>query len=458
MPAVRTEQVMKLISDRIERRALTKGARIPSLRAMAEFTGFSKSTVVEAYDRLAASGVIKSRSGSGFFIAAPLAPLALERFSQDVEREVDPLWMLRQSLTERSDALRPGCGWLPDSWLAGDTIRKRLRTIARNSSETPVIGYASLYGLPSLRNLLARRLADQGVELSPDQILLTDSSTHSLDLVCRFLLQPGDTVLVDDPCYFNYITLLRAHRINIVSIPMTPNGPDISAFSAAVEEHRPRIYLTNSTVQNPTGATMSAAIAHRLLKYADTHEIVIVEDDVFGDFDEKPSPQLAAFDGLDKVIRIGSYSKSLSAAARCGHIAARPDWIEALADLRISTSMSGSSLSAEILHGVLTDGSYRRHIEAVRARLAHATDRVVKRLRGVGIEPWIEPQAGMFVWAKLPNGIEAAPLAKKGMKEDIIFAPGNVFSASASWKDYMRFNVAMSDDDKIFNFLSKVLK
>lgn len=181
-------------------------------------------------------------------------------------------------------------------------------------------------------------------------------------MIYRVLLEPGDTVLVDDPCYFNFLALLRAHRVKVVGVPMTPTGPDVAAFAAALAEHRPRFYLTNSAVHNPTGATLVAVTAHKLLKLAETHDLVVVEDDIFADFEHIVAPRLAAFDGLDRVIRIGSFSKSLSAAVRCGHIVAQPDWIEALADLRIATSMSDNPLSADLLHGVLTDGSYRRHV------------------------------------------------------------------------------------------------
>jgi DNA-binding transcriptional MocR family regulator len=306
--------------------------------------------------------------------------------------------------------------------------------------------------------LLARRLAEQGVAAAPDQILLTDSGTQALDLVCRFLLQPGDAVLVDDPCYFNFLALLRAHRAKVIGVPMTPSGPDLAAFAEAAVTHRPRLYLTNSAVHNPTGAMLSAPAAHRLLRIAEAHDMVIVEDDIFADFEHVPAPRLAAFDGLERVIRIGSFSKSLSAAVRCGNIAARGDWIEALADLRIATSMAGSPLSAGLLHTVLTDGSYRRHVESVRARLARAMPRVANRLRDLGIETWAEPGAGIFLWARLPDGIDAVELARSALAEQIVLAPGAVFSAIGGWRDHMRFNVAMSDDDRLFAFLRKALK
>ncbi|MEP9400842.1 PLP-dependent aminotransferase family protein [Sphingomonas sp. VNH70] len=450
----RTGRVVRTIRDRIDARMLTPGARLPSIRAMADMSGVARSTVVEAYDRLAAEGVIRSRPGSGFYVAAPLAPLALDRLTAVQEREVDPLWMLRQSLGERRHGSMPGCGWLPDDWLAGGALRKAMRAAARTDDAATLAGYASPLGSPPLRALLARRMAGQGIEAGSDQILLTDSGTHALDLVCRFLLQPGDTVLVDDPCYFNFLALLRAHRATVVGVPMTPLGPDVAAFARLAAAHRPRFYLTNSGVHNPTGASLAAATAHRLLKIAEAHAMVVVEDDIFADFEHAPSPRLAAFDGLDRTIRIGSFSKSLSAAVRCGHIAARSDWIGALADLRIATSMAGSPLAAHLLHAVLTDGSYRRHVDGVRTRLARAMAQVAKRLRAIGIEPWTDPAAGIFLWARLPDGIDAVELARQAIAEGIVLAPGPVFSTSGGWRDHLRFNVAMSEGDRLYAFLA----
>lgn len=117
--------------------------------------------------------------------------------------------------------------------------------------------------------------------------------------------------------------------------------------------------------------------------------------------------------------------------------------------------MAGSPLTAELLHAVLTDGSYRRHVERVRARLARATARVVKRLRAAGVEPWIEPVAGIFLWARLPDGIDAVELARRALTADIVLAPGPVFSTTGGWRQHMRFNVARSDDDRLFEFFTQ---
>jgi DNA-binding transcriptional MocR family regulator len=87
--------------------------------------------------------------------------------------------------------------------------------------------------------------------------MLTESGTQAIDLICRFLLEPGDTVLVDDPCYFNFHALLKAHRVQVVGVPYTPSGPDVELFGAALQAHSSRLYITNSGIHNPTGAVLS---------------------------------------------------------------------------------------------------------------------------------------------------------------------------------------------------------
>lgn len=144
-----------------------------------------------------------------------------------------------------------------------------------------------------------------------------------------------------------------------------------------------------------------------------------------------PAPRLAAFGGLDRVISIGSFSKTLSASAHCGFIAARPDWIEALTDLKIATSFGNGRLAAEVVLNVLRDGSYRKHMEGLRLRLLRAMTETSARLKAIGIVPWLEPQAGMFLWCSLPEGIDAADIAREALAENIVLAPGNVFSLSS---------------------------
>ena len=264
-------------------------------------------------------------------------------------------------------------------------------------------------------------------------------------------------MLIDDPGYFNFQAMLRAQRITVVGVPATPVGPDLAAFAALAGEHRPKLYLTTSTLHNPTGATLSNATAHRLLKLAEAYDLIVVEDDIFADFDAAPSPRLAAMDGFERVIHLGSFSKTLSAATRCGYIVAKRDWIEGLTDLKLATSFGHHDLSAQLVGRILADGGYRRHVEVLRTRLARARDKVVGQLRALGLVPWLVPQAGMFVWVELPEGADSAVLALKALARNIVLAPGNVFSVTQSAGRFLRFNVAQCEDPALFTVLAEVM-
>ncbi len=452
----RVEAVMAAIEARIEARALSPGARLPSIRRFAETMGVSKSTVVEAYDRLLAQGAIQSRPGSGFYVAGKAKPLSLAAIGPRLDRAVDPLWISRQSLEAGPDMLMPGCGWLPADWMPEEGLRRALRQVAREPGGN-LTCYDVPLGHPALRQLLARRLTERGIPAHPDQIVLTDSVTHALDLIFRFLVEPGDTVLIDDPCYFSFQALLRAHRVQVVGVPFGRDGPDLSAFEQALKEHRPRCYLTNSGLHNPTGASLTPTAVHRVLRLAEAHDTLIVEDDIYADFEAEPGPRLAVFDGLERVIQVGGFSKTLSAAARVGMIAIRADWVERLVDLKLATCISDNRLAASLIHRFLSDGSYRHHLDTMRRRLAEARGRTVKSLAEAGLTVAQVPDSGMFVWARLPDGLDAAEVSRRALAKGVVFAPGNVFSLSQSASDHLRFNVAQCADRRVFAVLEEAM-
>lgn len=431
---------------------------MPSIRAMAGLMSVAPSTVVEAYDRLAADGVIRARRGSGFFVSqTALPPLVLAEGRSEKERAIDPVWVSRQSLGTAPNILKPGCGWLPDAWMPTGAIRKALRTLGR-ANDSILTDYGGTHGSPVLRRIVQGRLLEDGIDASPDQILLTGSGTQSIDLVCRLLLRPGDTVLVDDPCYFNFRALLRAHQVKIVSVPMTPTGPDIATFETVLTSESPRLYVTNSALHNPTGATLAAQTAHRILMAAAVRDLTIVEDDIFADFEPEPSARLATLDGLQQVIRIGSFSKTISASMRCGYIAARADWIDDLVNLQIAANFGGPGpMASELIVAVLTSGGYRKYLEELRRKLKRAQLDTIEQLATIGIEPWMVPRGGFNLWCRLPGGINSADVAQSALAEGVVLAPGNVYSASQGAANYMRFNVAQCSDSRLNPILRRAI-
>lgn len=455
------EKVMTIIRDRISAMSLMPGARLPSIRRLSETMSISKSTVVEAYDRLVAEGIIQARRGAGFYVAEKNhPPLISSDFADTHNRNINPYWVMRQSLSNTETTFRPGCGWLPSDWLPEEAIRRALRQIARNPASN-ISEYDEPLGLPLLRQLLSTRLREQGVTAAPSQILLTDSGTNALDLICRTFIRSGDTVLIDDPCYFNFRGLLLAQGVNLVGVPYTPQGPDLESFARLCTQYRPKLYLCNSGIHNPTGATIQPATAHRLLKLAEQHDLILVEDNIFADFHQNPPPLLAELDGLERVIHIGSFSKSLSAATRTGYIAARPDWLENLTDMKLATNFASNALSSQIIYQLLTDGSYRSHIEKIRVRLAECQTRTRQKLLNAGFKLWCEPVGGMFLWAQLPDdlpeGVDSDMIARRALDHNIVLAPGNIFSQSQTCSRFMRFNVAQSVHPKIFDTLRQIM-
>ncbi|GBQ82617.1 PLP-dependent aminotransferase family protein [Gluconobacter albidus] len=449
---------MDAIRQRIARRALVPGDRLPSIRQFARTMQVSPFTVVQAYDRLAAEGGIVSRQGAGFYVTGrDLPPLSLADATTPAARAIDPFWVSRQSLDSDPEVLKPGCGWLPADWMPNEALRRAFRAVARGDN-TILSDYGSTRGALRLRRLLTSRFAVEGMEISPDQVVLTGSGTQAVDLICRLLLRRGDTVLVDDPCYFNFQALLRAHEIRIVGVPYTAFGPDIEAFEQIVLQEKPRLYITNSALHNPTGATLSPPTAFRLLSAATALGLLIVEDDIFADFETAPSPRLAVMDGLEHVIRIGSFSKTLSASVRCGYIAARKELIEGLVDLQVATSFGGPSpVITEVIADVLEGGSYRKHMLEIQRRLEKSRKTVTHRLGSLGISPWTVPKAGFYLWCRLPDGQDSTDIALRSMADKIIHAPGNVFSVSQSAASFMRFNVTQCEDERIFRSLGAIL-
>lgn len=455
--ATKTAEIMDAIRARVASRALEPGDRLPSIRSFATAMDVSPATVVEAYDRLAADGLIRARRGSGFYVATVQQPLLLAEREPKRDHAVDPFWVSRQSLDADPASLMPGCGWLPVDWMPDMALRQAIRALARAGHDV-LTEYGGTRGASILRRLLLFRFAAEGTPVSGDQLMLTASGSQAIDLICRLILRPGDTVLMDDPCYFNFRALLRVHQAVIRSVPYTPQGPDIAQFEAIVAAEKPRLYITNSALHNPTGATLSAQTAHRLLNVAAAHGLTIVEDDIFADFEPEPSPRLAALDGLNHVIRIGSFSKTLSASIRCGYIAGRADWISGLVDLQVATGFGGPSPAAtDIIARMLAGGGYRKHMEELRGKLVRARRETADKLRRLGLEPWLMPRGGFYLWCRLPDGQDSAALARAALAENVVLAPGNVFSVSQTASAYMRFNVAQSGPARIWDVLARAL-
>lgn len=440
------DQIVNGIRQRIEERELRPGTRLPSIRAFASAHSVSRFTVVEAYDRLVAQGYLSSRRGAGFFAASHHdrrpGPAPVRRN----ERNEELVWLIRRLLEAREGTLLAGGPWLPDAWLDEANIRRALRALAGRPGNH-VTQYGDPYGFPALRRQIAAvLLPDVGINASDSQILMTTGASQALDLIIRRLLNPGDTVLVDDPGYYNLFGNLRLNGARLIGVPRNPEGPDLAALEKLAAEHRPRLYFTQSVLQNPTGANMAPHVAYRVLQSASRHDFQIVEDDIFSDLETRTVSRLAALDQLERVIYVRSFSKTLSGSLRVGFVACAPAILDELVDTKMVTGIASSLFSEQLVHHLLADGHYRKFTARTRERLADARCNVIKAFEQIGMELFCQPESGMFLWSRFTDCRDSLPLAERALRQGLLLAPGTVFRPNLQPSPWMRFNVAVCDD------------
>lgn len=446
-----TSGFRRLIADR----KLSEGMKVPSIRQFARQHGISASTVVEAYDRLVAEGLLVARQNTGFFVRSGTRSVAGEPARSEALRNIrfDGRWLVRRIWEGESASIKAGCGWLPEDWLDEEAIRRNLRQIANKPG-----GHLASYGLPkglqALRWTISDWLGEHEICAAPESILLTGGANHALALVARCLVRPGDIVLVDDPGYSVLSSHLSACGARIMGVPWGPQGPDVERLEALLLTHKPRTFFTNPRLQNPTGASYSLPTAHRVLQLADRHDLILIEDDVSSELDVLQRRSLASLDQLRRVIYIGSFSKSISPSLRVGFVAGDAGLIEELTAIKMGSGLSSSELTERLTLAILTEGRYRKHLKGLRERLGEALAQTCHRLGEAGLKPLLTPVAGMFVWARHPRFDDAGVLSARAAEHGILLAPGQLFSQEPGPSPWLRFNAAFCGDPRLYEFLA----
>jgi DNA-binding transcriptional MocR family regulator len=446
------------LARRIEDQGLRPGSRLPSIRVMAEQTGVSRFTVVEAYDRLVARGLVQSRRGAGFFVRARRKPLVKEKLADGLSSpaRIDVAWLVRNMFREPLESsMQGGAGLLPADWLDPEMVSAAIRAVGR-SVRNNLVSYGAPLGYAPLRQQLASRLQAEGIPAHPEHNLLTTNGvTHGLDLICRHFIQPGDAVLVEDPAWFVIFGRLAAFGARLIGVPRGPDGPDLEQLDKLAALHKPRFFITNTVVHNPTGHTLTAGVAYDILRLAERHDFLILEDDTYGELHPGGAVKLASLDRLNRVILAGGFSKMLAASLRVGYVAANAEVINKLADLKMLAGLTTPELGERVVHRVLVEGQYRKHVERVRTRVNEARRQCIDALTQLGIDVPYEPHAGMFVWADC--GRDSEVITRAAADRGLLLAPGSLFSPNQAPSTMLRFSVAMVDNPSIWPVLGQVL-
>ncbi|WP_426107015.1 PLP-dependent aminotransferase family protein [Massilia sp. TSP1-1-2] len=461
------DQIVRAVAARIDDKLLRSGARMPSIRAFAAAHGVSAFTVVASYDKLVAKGYVESRRGAGFFVRerSPLntgersGPAAAAADPREHEaKPLDVVWLIRNMFRQAPLQKVPGSGVLPVEWLDGPLIANALRSITRQSANA-LLNYGAPQGFLPLRQQLQLKLAEFEIEAAPEQIVTTVGVTQALDLVAREFTRPGDTIFVDDPAWFLMFGSFAALGAKVIGIARLADGPDIAQLARLAAIHKPKLYVINSVLHNPTSTSLSAAKAFQVLRLAEEHGFTIVEDDIYCDLHPgsavQPATRLAALDQLQRVIYLGGFSKSLAANLRVGFIATSPEWAQRLCDRKMLATLTTSDIGERVVYKILSEGLYRKHVDRVRGKLDAVRAKTVRQMERVGLKVDVAPPAGMFVW--VDAGRNTNVLAERAMGEGLLLAPGSLFSPSQLPSHRMRLNVATMQEPDAWAFLEREL-
>lgn len=450
----RVETIVDSIIARIERGALRPGERLPSIRGASEMFKASKNTIVDAYDRLVASGQIESKPGSGFYVSHH-RPKRAKTTEPTKVGAVDSVWLLREQLEKRYEA-RIGDGRPPAAWMEGSEVGPYLRPVSKPGQRNLPESYGSPYGLLPLRQRIAGLLAERSIGAEPTQVLLTQGANDALDMIVRQFVEPGDPVLVDSPGYYPLFGKLRLAKARLIGVRRTEDGPDPDDLAAKAASTGARMFFTQSLAHNPTGCSITLPVAYRLLRTATEHNLRIVDSDPFADVLSNTSPRLAALDQLDRVIYVGTFAKTLSASLRSGYIAANTDTTGQLADLKMITRANSSGYVEQIIYDLITSGRYRGHLKRLTGRIEAATRQAYDCLSRLGLPVFGQPRGGFYMWCKLPDHIDDTQLSRVAAERSILLAPGSAFNPDAMpAPPAMRINIAHVDDPRFAAFMAE---
>lgn len=472
------QQIREGLRHDISAGTLAPGTRLPSSRLLARDLGVSRITVTTAYAELEADGVIESRAGAGTFVLPPW-PLAVHH-EPAATPDVWPAW--QEALRDRSNGERDrmlcqvlrgplDADTMNFSWGAGDprlvpvSEFRRVLNDVLDQDGAAALGPDHADGYPPLRHQLTGYLRKLGLDVGPDDILITAGTQQAISMVAATLIQPGDRVVVETPTWPGALDAFQARGAKIIGIPMDADGMRVNDLEAIIAREQPRLIYTIPTFQNPTGAVMSAAKRRMLVTIAARHGVPILEDDHVREvrFGDPIPPPLAAFDRHGNVIHASSFTKSLIPALRLGYVVARGPLREWLTSLKRSSDLFSSTLIQRALCRYLEQGAVQRHWRRVSRVYRHRHETMQAAL--IRHFPpgcvWSGVAGGLVLWVGVPPSISVSALYGECLEAGVSFVAGGAFFPEPADQPFFRLNFAALDDEQIdrgIEVLSQVLR
>lgn len=306
-----------------------------------------------------------------------------------------------------------------------------------------------------LAGVVAERERERGVDCDEDEVVLTAGASHAIDLVCRTVLEPGDPLFLSAPTFMGALSIFRNHGPEITGFPVDDDGIDVDAVVAELKRRAdagrplPNLLYVVPNFQNPTGVTLPRDRRERLLELAAEYDFLVLEDDAYGDlrYDGEDVPPLAALDDAGRVVRVGTFSKTIAPGVRTGWAVAH----EAVAAQLSRMNASGpNTFTRGVLARYYEAGHLASTLPDLRAAYAERRDHMLATLEEAmpaGTE-WTEPEGGFFVWVTLPAGVDAEDLLEVAAEEGVTYLPGEMFHPDGGGERSLRLSFShVSMDD-----------
>lgn len=434
---------------------LPSGTKLPSIRTQCEERGLSKATVIHAYQRLEAAGLVEVRTKSGYFVSVQLntkakipaqSPSVMQIRSEP--HLIDMSDVMRDIMTHNAAFdIAPQIDKRSQRPVGITELNRCLSRALRQQGGSEHQYYDEPAGSLYLRQQIASRYQRLGCRFDEQDVLITAGCQHALSLALQSCCQAGDIVAVESPGFYGVLQLLESLGLQVLEIPVTSTeGISIDALTEALSKWKIAACVVTPAFATPLGSVMPDTERKRLLQLAEQFGFTIVEDDIYGDLSFGARlPPLKQLDRNDNVILCGSYSKSLSRELRLGWVVSSREQ-SSLMFLKMVNMLALSRFTQQGLVDFLDDGSYEKHLRKYKYLLKEQRDQLIDLLflywRELGEIRVSQPQGGLALWVELEEHYKVDNCYLDARREGIVITPGNLFTAQDQYRNCLRISFA----------------
>jgi len=460
------QSIAEDMAARIDQGVYRAGERLPGVRGLSRQLNVSISTALEAYRLLEDQGRIQARTRSGYYVSTVHRQAITEPGISDppaTPSRVTGQSLTRQILRAAKDPYQLNLGSSvphPDL-LPTRTLQQATSKVARTYGKR-CFDTEDLLGNPELRRQIAKRMVALNCGVTADDIVITSGARDGVRLALKAICQPGDVVAIESPTFYGLLQVIESCGMQALEIPTHPrDGISLDALQLAVEQWPIKACLLVPNFNNPLGACMPDDKKRALVALLSSHGIALIEDDVYGDLAFGPSRPsiLMSHDRDADVSYSSSFAKTLSPGLRIGWLVPGRRHKDKVESLKYMQHQAIPTLNQLIVAQVLEQGGYDRYLRQIRQEYARNVPRMVKAVSQSFPEGTrcTQPEGGIALWVEMPAGVDAMELHRRASLENIIIAPGPLFSATQKkYGNFIRLNCAVPWSDRLELALRKL--